>query len=201
MPSPFRDRMGRELTWPQAWAKIVLRFKSYGIEFTTALLWWLSFVPSHTLRKAVLTIAGVKVGKKSYLHSGCRVYEPKNIRIGTGTIIGYNATLDGRDRLEIGDHTEITSEVMIYNGSRDLHTENFDLTLRPVRIGSHVFIGPRAIILPGVTIGNGSVVAAGAVVTKDVPEKTVVGGVPAVKLSDREIRQLNYRLGRARLFQ
>jgi acetyltransferase-like isoleucine patch superfamily enzyme len=70
-----------------------------------------------------------------------------------------------------------------------------------VTIGNYVFIGARATILPGVKIGEGAVVAAGAVVTKDVAPKKVVGGVPAREIKERQVRELRYRLGRARLFQ
>ena len=70
-----------------------------------------------------------------------------------------------------------------------------------MEIGDYVFIGPRAIILPGVKIGRGAVVAAGAVVTKDVPEKTIVAGVPAETIGERRVKEFNYRLGRARLWQ
>jgi maltose O-acetyltransferase len=70
-----------------------------------------------------------------------------------------------------------------------------------VVIGDYVFIGPRAIILPNVKIGRGAVVAAGAVVTKDIPDFEIWGGVPAKKISDRKIKEPNYRLGRAMLFQ
>ena len=70
-----------------------------------------------------------------------------------------------------------------------------------MRIGYFVFIGPRAIILPGVVIGKAAVVAAGAVVTKNVPPFAVVAGVPAVKIGERKIKNPGYKLGRARLFQ
>ncbi|KKQ96441.1 MAG: Acetyltransferase, partial [Candidatus Woesebacteria bacterium GW2011_GWA1_39_12] len=70
-----------------------------------------------------------------------------------------------------------------------------------VEIKDYVFIGPRAIILPGVSIGRGAVVAAGAVVTKNVPDFAIVGGVPAKVIGERKNKNLNYRLGRARLFQ
>jgi acetyltransferase-like isoleucine patch superfamily enzyme len=58
-----------------------------------------------------------------------------------------------------------------------------------------------AIILPGINIGDGAVIAAGAVVTKDVEPYSIVGGVPAKPISDRKAKNLNYKLGRARLFQ
>ena len=201
MTSPFKDRMGRQLSWAVASGKFIFRIRSYFLEFVTAMIWWFSFVPSHTLRKVFLKAVGIRIGRRSYLHSGLRIYDPKGISIGEGTIIGYDATLDGRDRLEIGDHSEIASQVMIYNGSRDIHSEDFRMVLKPVRIGNYVFIGPRTIILPGVTVGDGAVVAAGAVVTKDVPAKMLVGGVPATVIRERIIKELKYRLGRARLFQ
>ena len=68
-------------------------------------------------------------------------------------------------------------------------------------IDDYVFIGPRAIILPGVTIGRGAVVAAGAVVTKSVAPFEVVGGVPAQKISERKLKDPTYRLGRAAWFR
>ena len=78
---------------------------------------------------------------------------------------------------------------------------NCSLFVAIVRVGDYSFIGPRVIILPGVKIGTGAVVAAGAVVTKDVEDYAIVGGVPAVKIGERKNKNLHYKLGRARLFQ
>ena len=95
-------------------------------------------------------------------------FQPRKISIGKGTIIGDHCFLDGRARLEIGDHVNIASQVLIYNSEHDLNDPEFKAIEKPVEIGDYVFIGPRVIILPGVKIGRGAVVAAGAVVTKDV---------------------------------
>jgi len=90
---------------------------------------------------------------------------------------------------------------MIYNDEHNIHSPNFENSFGPVTIGDYVFIGPRAIIMPDITIGNGAVVAAGAIVTKNIPAFEVWGGIPAKKISDRKIKNPNYKLGRAMWFQ
>jgi len=82
-----------------------------------------------------------------------------------------------------------------------VNAADFKAVNAPVEIEDYVFIGPRVIILPGVKVGRGAVVAAGAVVTKDVEPMAIVGGVPAKEIGKRELAELNYKLGRARLFQ
>ncbi len=132
---------------------------------------------------------------------GARFYLPQNISIGEGTIIGDHVFLDGRAKLTIGKQVDMASQVMIYNSEHDLSDPKMKAIEEPVTIGDYVFIGPRAIILPGVKIGKGAVVAASAVVTKDVPEGAIVGGVPAKLIGERPLKNPSYTLGRARLFQ
>lgn len=193
--------MNRELGWDEAGDKIVNRGVNYVLDAKISLLWLLGYVPFHSFRRLIFKLAGVTIGRKSTIHIGARFYQPKNVSIGEGTIIGDHATLDGRAPLTIGDHVDIASEVAIYNSEHDIHSEDMRPIEAPVEIGDYVFIGPRAIILPGVKIGTGAVVAAGAVVTKNVPEKTIVGGVPAQEIGQRQISDFKYRLGRFRLFQ
>lgn len=171
------------------------------LDFELMVLRWVSHIPSHVFRKFIYRLAGVKIGKGSVIHMWANFFDPTGISIGEDTIIGDHAFLDGRDKLVIGSHVDIASFVMIYNSEHDLESEDFKARVEPVSIGDYVFIGPRAIILPGVKIGKGAVVAAGAVVAKDVPEFTIVGGVPAKVIGERQNRKPNYILGRARLFQ
>jgi len=194
------DKTGQKLTFAQALQKGWKRVGAIFLDAKLMLLRWTGHIPSHALRKTIYRLAGVKIGKGSTIHMWANFFQARNVVIGQDTIIGDHCFLDGRAPLKIGSHTAIASQVLIYNSEHNVHNPYFTAIEEPVEIGDYVFIGARAIILPGVKIGNGAVVAAGAVVTKDVPEKTIVGGVPAREIGKREI-PLNYRLGRARLFQ
>lgn len=198
---PVKDKHGKSLTWGEGIAKITARMESYFLDFGLMLLHLNTLIPFHSIRNFVWRLFGLTLGPHSTLHTGVRVYDPRNITVGEGTIIGYRTFIDGRDKVVIGNHTDIASEVMIYSSEHDINSADFHATLAPVKIGDYVFIGPRAIILAGVTIGTGAVVAAGAVVTKDVLPGTIVGGVPAKPIGERKIKNLNYRLGRFKLFQ
>lgn len=201
MNFPLRDKHGKNLTWKQGLGKIVVRFESYLLDFTLMCLHVTTHLPSHTLRNWIWRCVGVKLGSGSTLHTGVRVYDPRNISVGDGSIIGYGVFIDGRDKVRIGNHTDIASEVMIYSSEHDIHASDFAPISAEVKIGDYVFIGPRAIILPGVKIGDRAVVAAGAVVTKDVEPGEIVGGVPAKVIGERKLKNANYRLGRFKLFQ
>jgi len=181
--------------------KIYRRIKAVLLEFCLMLLRWVGHIPSHSFRKVIYRLSGIKIGKGSTIHMWANFFDPRGIEIGEDTIIGDHCFLDGRASLKIGSHTDIASQVLIYNSEHDINAQDFRATTSPVEIGDYVFIGPRAIILPGVKIGNGAVVAAGAVVTKDVLPLTIVGGVPAKEIGQRKLENPRYRIGRAALFQ
>ena len=104
----------------------------------------------------------------------------KNIRIGKNVFINAGCCFQDQGGISIGDGTLIGHRVVIATINHGLRPEGrMDHHIAPVRVGRNVWIGSGSIILPGVTIGDGATVAAGAVVTKDVPEGTVVDGVPA----------------------
>lgn len=181
--------------------RIIKRLKTVFWEWACFKLGVIGHVPSHMIRRFAYRCCGVKIGKGSAIHMNTVFYYPPNIKIGNDTIIGEKAVLDGRAPLKIGDHVDIASEVMIYNGEHDINDENFKASFAPVVIEDYVFIGPRVIILPGITIKKGAVVGAGAVVTKDVDEFTIVGGVPAKVIGERSNKNPNYKLGRAAWFR
>lgn len=197
----MKDKNGKELSVGQVVEKSWNRLFSIALEFEVMVLHFVGCIPIHEVRWFFYILSGIKIGRGSVIHTGLRLYDPRNIVVGEDTIIGENAVLDGRDRLMIGNHVDIASEVMIYNSEHDISSSAFESKQAPVIIEDHVFIGPRAIILPGVKIGKGAVVGAGAVVTKDVEAGIIVGGVPAKEIGQRSLSDLHYKLGRARWFR
>lgn len=145
---------------------------SWGrIKYTLIQLWRFSlsrlafFIPFKSWRRAMTKWSGVHVGERVYIGHDClfdRAF-PEQITIGDDTAIG--------DRCTITAHGCIPTQTPL--------KEIYPLTVKPVNIGKRVWVMPNVTIIYGVTIGDEAVVATGAVVTKEVPARTLVGGVPA----------------------
>ncbi len=150
-------------------------------------------IPSHHIRKAIYRAFGMRIERGSHIYSGAEIRNPIGIKIGTGSSIGHNAILDGRHRLVIGNNVNFSTAVWVWTAEHDVSSLEFKGIGAPVIIEDYVWLSCRVTVLPGVTVGEGAVVAAGAVVTKDVPAYTIVGGVPARKIGERP-RGLNYEL-------
>ncbi|MDR0509387.1 MAG: acyltransferase [Candidatus Methanoplasma sp.] len=125
-----------------------------------------------------------KCGKDLYVYPGVTFYFPYNISIGDNVYFNRNVSITARDEVTIGNNVLIGPNVVINTGNhtfsdRDTLIVKQGHTSEKIVIGDDVWIAANAIILKGVNIGEGAVVAAGAVVNKDVPPYTVVGGVPA----------------------
>jgi maltose O-acetyltransferase len=201
----MKDKSGKSLSSEEIVSKGLNRVANILLEFEVMLLHFIGYIPLHHVRRFFYRLAGIKIGKGTTIHVGTRFYDPHNIFVGEDTIIGEFAVLDGREKLTIGNHVDIASEVMIYNSEHNVNAEDFagvdSVITAPVLIEDYVFIGPRVIILPGTTIGKGAVIGAGAVVTKDVEPFKIMGGIPAREIGERKLKELHYRLGRARWFR
>jgi acetyltransferase-like isoleucine patch superfamily enzyme len=141
----------------------------------------------------------LKISRTASVHMGLKLMIRGGIEIGEHSVINRDCTLDGRGKLTIGKNVSISPEVMILTAEHAVQDPGFAGVEKPIVIHDYVWIGSRAVILPGVTLGEGAVVAAGAVVTKDVPDYAIVGGVPARQIGNRN-RQLSYTLEYQRWF-
>ena len=157
-------------------------------------------IPIHFIRKFFYKMFGIKIGKQTSFHWRARFFHPSGIKIGNNTCIGSDSFLDGRRKIFIGDNVNLSSEVSIWTEQHDYNDPNFSTIGGMVKIEDYVWISHRAIILPNVTIGKGAVVAAGAVVSKDVKPYEVVGGIPAKFIAKRN-KDLRYNLDYHKSFQ
>ena len=148
------------------------------------------YIPIHTIRLLLYKfLFGVDVPLDSIIYRRCRYNTPAGVHIGHHSIIATDAYFDGRKGLFIGNNVNIAAEVRIFTLEHDITSPNFGAKGGAVHIDDWVYIGPRVTILQSVRIGTGAVVAAGAVVTKDVEPWTMVGGVPAKFIKERPVVQ------------
>ena len=156
-------------------------------------------LPSRHIRRWFYQMLGAKFGKNCFPCRRVEILLPKGLVLGDGVAVGWFVELDARGGIKIDHDTNISSHVKLITGSHDIDNPDFTADFLPIHIGHHCWIGTGAMVLQGVKIGDGAVVAAGAVVTKDVAPWTVVGGIPARKIGTRD-SEVNYRTGNPPIF-
>lgn len=166
----------------------------------------LSGVIAGRLRASWLRLRGGCVGRKVTIGHGCQIHRPWSVDLGTrlvlengvalklvspeaslklgeSTFVGRGSEFDVLGSMSIGSHTLIAPYCFVTDHNHgvlsDQRIDEQPCKVEPVRIGNDVWLGTRVVVLPGVSIGDGAVVAAGAVVTRDVPAGAIVAGVPA----------------------
>lgn len=133
------------------------------------------------------------IGANSSILMQVRILHVKGVIIGENSTVNYGTLIDSRGgSVIIGNNVNISNSVFIYTLEHDPQSPTFECSLGEVVIEDHAWIASRATILPGVRIGEGAVVACGAVVTKDVAAYTMVGGIPA-KVIGQRTRDLRYK--------
>lgn len=151
-------------------------------------------IPSRRIRRWYLKHIGVKLADGVSVLRNVTLMCPQNVEIGRNSVINSNVLLDGRGaKVIISHNVDIARECLIWTMDHDPDSPTHSSRSREVVVEDHVWIASRAIILPGVHIGRGSIVASGAVVTKNVPPLSIVGGVPAKVIGKRN-NSLNYEI-------
>lgn len=142
-----------------------------------------------SIRKTCLTVFGAQIGNNFVCRESIYVHFPWKLIIGDNVWLGAGAYIHNLDHLVIGSNTSIGHQVFVTTGSHDITLKSFPYKNSPVEIGSSVFLASRCVILPGVKVGEGSVVAAGAVVSKSVSSWQIVAGTPAKAIGSRRIEE------------
>ena len=187
--------------------KIVHKLRANGLfKIMTDILYMLLFeyISNHIISKIPCrllriwyykNILRIKLSNNAYIMLGCYIYPDisEDIIIGDNTVINSNVILDRRGGLYIGNNVNISRDVAIYTGGHIIDSPDFKYYHKKVVIKDYVWIGTRALIMPGVTISEGAVVLPNAVVTHDCDPYAVYGGVPAKKIRLRNDK-LQYEL-------
>jgi maltose O-acetyltransferase len=149
--------------------------------------YWIASIPSHHFRLMFYRhLMGFGIADDASILMGAQFDAKGNFSLGRASTINRNCRLDTRGGISIGDNVIVADDVSILTADHDIRN-GWGGRQRPVSIADFVFLGTGCMILPGVNIGRGAVVGAGAIVTKDVPEWTIVAGNPARPIGTRTV--------------
>lgn len=168
----------------------------------------ISHIPSYSVRHAWYRhILGWNLGPNVSILLGQHVQmagvrtSGRKVVIGKGTVINQGCLLYTTGGIIIGEQVSISSGVWLVTGTHDINHPEFIDSYKPIVIGDHAWIGMRATVLGGITIGEGAIVMAGAMVTRDIPPYAIAGGVPAKVVGDRDLHETLYSLNFQPLFE
>jgi maltose O-acetyltransferase len=151
----------------------------------------ITHVPVYSLRHMYLRgILRIGLGRGSSIHMGCFV-TGRRIVVGERSVVNRECYLDGRVGLEIGNRVSVAPQSYLLSLTHDPQSPQFATVGAKTVVSDYVWVGVRAVVMPGVRLGKGCVVGAGAVVTQDVDEYCIVAGIPARKIGERT-RDLDY---------
>ena len=140
-------------------------------------------------RSAVLRLWGAKVGKRCAVASSVRIWAPWNLTLGDYVAIGPRAELYDVAPITLGSNITVSQDAYICTASHDIAYLKKPLVFKPITLGDSTWVAAKATVLPGVSIGEGAIIAATSTVTHDVAPWTVVGGNPAKFIKKRELKE------------
>ena len=164
------------------------RLRRWGWNFIRLALFRFSFLHFHGWRIWLLRLCGAKIGKGCAVFPSVLIRAPWKLEMGDYSALSADVDCYSVDTIKIGSHVTVSKEAFLCCASHDISSPIMELTYRPIVIHDHAWIAARAFISPGVTVGEGAVVGACAVVTRDVEPWTVVAGNPAKMVKKRVLR-------------
>jgi len=166
------NRVGR-LVWNLVWA----------------LLFRLSPRPMHGWRSLLLRLFGAKMGRGCHIYPSVRIWAPWNLICADEACVGDHATLYNQAVVTLGRRAVISQGCHLCTGTHDYESPGFPLYALPIKVGELCWLAAESFVMPGVTIGDGAVIGARSVVTRDLPEWKICAGNPCRVLKDRNFRE------------
>ncbi len=142
--------------------------------------------PLHRWRCFVLRCFGAKLGRNNFIYPSARIWDPSQLETGDVATIGRGVFVYNVGGLRLGHHAIVSDEALLCGATHDYQNAAFPLVAKPMEIGPWAWICMRALVLPGVRCGEGAVLGAGAVATRDLDDWAVYAGNPAVKIKARD---------------
>ena len=149
-------------------------------------LFRLSPVPFHPWRSFLLKLFGAKIGRGCHIYPGAKIWAPWNLEFGDYVGVASGAICYSMAKITLGDKVVVSQGAHLCTGSHDYKNPRFPLFAKPINVGSNAWIAAETFVCPGVTIGEGAVVGARSVVTKDMPAWTVCAGNPCKPIKPRK---------------
>jgi putative colanic acid biosynthesis acetyltransferase WcaF len=141
--------------------------------------------PLHAWRALVLRCFGAKLGRDCHIYPGARIWAPWNLVCEDAVGIADEAVIYNPAPVTLGAHCVVSQQAYLCGATHDYNDPTFRLVAAPIVIGPYAWICARATVQPGLRVGEGAVLALGAVATRDLDPWTVYAGVPARRIKDR----------------
>jgi putative colanic acid biosynthesis acetyltransferase WcaF len=148
----------------------------------------MAILPSSAIRRSLLRLFGAKVGSGVVIKPGVRVKYPWLLEVGNDCWLGEDCWIDNLAHVKVGSDVCISQGAYLCTGNHDWSDPSFGLIVRPISLEDGAWIGARAILAPGTSIGECAVVTAGSVVSGRVPDFEIYGGNPAVFMRKRKLK-------------
>jgi len=152
-------------------------------------VWQVLFHPSprvlHGWRRWLLRMLGARVGRGVHVYPGVRIWAPWNLELDDECGVGDGVILYSQGMIRLGRQAVVSQGAHLCAGTHDYEQPGFPLVTKPIIVGANAWLAAECFIMPGVTIGEGAVIGARAVVTKDMPAWTVCAGHPCAPIKPR----------------
>lgn len=141
--------------------------------------------PLWAWRRLVLRLFGARIGDDAKIYGSARIWLPGNLDLGRGAMLGRGVNCYNQGRIAIGAGSVVSWNATLCSSSHDFDDPGFPLVLRPIRIGTEVWIAAEAFVGPGVSVEDGAVLGACSVAMRDLEGWALYSGNPAQKIRDR----------------